>query len=117
MGNLSFILLLGPIMEEKYGSRAILIMILVTAFITGVLNTLIFDTSLVGASGIVFMMILLSSFTNIREKEIPLTFILVTAIFVSNELVNIFKDNNISEFAHLMGGGCGSIFGLKFFKK
>ena len=33
-GNLTFILLLGPILEERYGSRPVLVMIFATALIT-----------------------------------------------------------------------------------
>jgi membrane associated rhomboid family serine protease len=77
MGNFSFILLIGPIVEEKYQSGPMLLMILITALITGVLNIVFFSTGLMGASGIVFMLILLSSFTNFRAGEIPLTFILI----------------------------------------
>ena len=67
LGNLTFILLLGPIAEEKYGSRGILVMILITALITGLLNYFFFSTGLLGASGIVFMLILLVSFTNVKS--------------------------------------------------
>lgn len=112
LGNLSFILLLGPILEEKYGSGNILIMIAITALITGLLNVIFFNTSLLGASGIVFMFILLSSFTNIRSGEIPLTFILVVGIYLTREVVASFRDDNISQFAHIIGGTTGSIFGF-----
>ena len=116
LGNFTFILLLGPIIEEKYGSGKLFIMILVTALVTGLLNVLLFTNGLLGASGIVFMMILLASFTNIKEREIPLTFILICLLFVSKEVVNAFQTNNISEFAHLIGGLCGSVFGFKITK-
>ena len=117
-GNFSFILLLGPILEEKYGSPSIFFMMVLTALITGILNILLFTTGLMGASGIVFMMILLVSFTNIRSGEIPLTFILVVILFLARELIGIFRqDNNISEFAHIIGGVCGSLFGFMRPKK
>ena len=38
VGNLAFILLLGPLLEERYGSRLLLLMIMVTAFVTGILS-------------------------------------------------------------------------------
>ena len=87
------------------------IMTLITAFVTGILNVLLFQTGLMGASGIVFMMILLSSFTNFNKGEIPLTFILVLVLYLGKEVFNAFRDNNISEFGHIIGGLCGSIFG------
>jgi len=114
MGNFSFVLLIGPMLEEKYGSAAILSMILVTALITGILNIMLFSTGLMGASGIVFMLILLSSFTNFRAGEIPLTFILIVVLFLTKEIVNAFANDTISQFAHIIGGICGSVFGLLF---
>lgn len=112
LSNLSFVLLLGPILEEKYGRGALLFMIFLTALITGVLNIIFLPTGLFGASGIVFMMILLISFTNIKKGEIPLTFILVVFLFLAKEIINAFQDNTISEFAHIAGGICGSLFGF-----
>ena len=112
MGNLAFILLLGPILEEKHGSFGLFIMILITAVVTGVLNILIFPSSLLGGSGIVFMMILLSSFTNIRNGEIPLTFILILILYLATEIINAFRYDDISQFAHIVGGICGSLFGF-----
>jgi membrane associated rhomboid family serine protease len=114
LANFTFILLIGPILEEKYGSAAVFAMMITTALVTGILNVLLFPTGLLGASGIVFMLILLISFTNIREGEIPLTFILVVVLFLVKEIVNIFQNNNISEFAHIAGGVCGAFFGFLF---
>jgi membrane associated rhomboid family serine protease len=112
LSNFSFILLLGPILEENYGSRALLAMIAITALATGILNVLLFPTALLGASGVVFMMILLASFTNFSKGEIPLTFILILVIYVGREIFNSFANDNISEFAHIVGGFCGSLFGF-----
>jgi membrane associated rhomboid family serine protease len=112
MGNMTFILLLGPIVEEKYGSRKTLAMILITALITAVLNLFFFNTGLIGASGIVFMLIVLVSFTNVKSGQIPVTFILVAILFVGKELLNSVWSDNVSQFAHIMGGVCGGIFGF-----
>ena len=110
--NFSVILLIGPILEEKYGSRRLLIMILVTALVTGVLNTLFFNTGLMGASGIVFMMILVGSFVNHKAGEIPLTFILVVGLYLAGEVSAAFHKDDVSQFAHLLGGLCGTVFGF-----
>jgi membrane associated rhomboid family serine protease len=114
MGNFAFVLLIGPILEERYGSGPLFVMMLVTALATGILNMLLFPAGLLGASGVVFMLILLISFTNIREGEIPLTFIFVVLLFLVKEILNIFENNNISEFAHIVGGLCGALFGFLF---
>jgi len=89
-------------------------MIVVTGFITGVLNVCFFPHPLLGASGVVFMMILLASFTNHGKNDIPLTFILIVILYLGRELLDAFKGDDISQFAHLAGGFCGSLFG--FFK-
>lgn len=114
ISNLAYILLLGPMLEESYGSLTMLLMIVVTGFITGVLNVCFFPHPLLGASGVVFMMILLASFTNHGKNDIPLTFILIVILYLGRELLNAFKGDDISQFAHLAGGFCGSLFG--FFK-
>lgn len=115
IGNLTYILLLGPILEEKYGSGLLIIMIFITGLVTGIINVFFFTTGLLGASGIVFMMILLTSITNMRRGEIPLTFVLIFIIFVGQEIYNMVADNNnISEVAHIIGGLMGSVFGFFF---
>lgn len=113
IGNFTLILLIGPILEEKYGSKRLLTMMLISAAITGVLNTLLFPTGLLGASGIVFMFIILGSFTNFKSGDIPLTFILVVLLFLTKEALEAFQKDNISQFAHITGGICGSFFGFK----
>lgn len=112
LGNLTFVLLLGPIIEEKYGHANLLIMIFLTALVTGLLNVFFFHTGLMGASGIVFMLILLVSFTNTRAGEIPVTFLLVAVLFIGKEVMQSLKADQISQFAHIFGGICGSIFGF-----
>lgn len=112
LGNLTFILLVGPIIEEKYGSGKTLVMILFTALITGVINISLFSTGLMGASGIVFMFILLVSFTNTTSGQIPLTFILVALLFLGKEVLASLSADQVSQFAHIMGGICGSVFGF-----
>lgn len=116
LGNFTFILLIGPILEEKYGSKPILVMMFLTALITGLLNVLFASTSLLGASGIVFMFIVLSSITNIKKGEIPLTFILVAFLFLGKEFLNAFNNDQVSQFAHIIGGICGGFFGLNYSK-
>jgi len=113
IGNFMFILLLGPILEERHGSMKLLVMILFTAFVTGLFNLAFMNGELLGASGIVFMMILLASTANIRQGEIPLTFIAVAVIYLGGELVAEFKaDDGISHIAHLVGGAVGATLGF-----
>ena len=114
IGNTMYILLLGPMIEEKYGSKNLLKMILITAVIGGVANNIIFpNVALCGASGIVFMMIILASATSFEKGQIPLTMILVLFIYLGGEVYNaIYANDNISQLAHIAGGICGAAFGL-----
>ncbi len=112
VSNLTFVLLLGPILEEKYKASNLLLMILITTVITALLHLFFFNAILIGASGIVFMFIVLISFVNVKEGTIPLTFIIVLALFISKEVYMSFRDDNISQFAHIIGGLCGSVFGF-----
>ena len=116
ISNFSFILLIGPVLEEKYGSLPLLEMMVVTALATAVLNLLVVRTGLYGASGIVFMLVLLSSFTNIRQGEIPITFILIVALYLVREFVNALNPNTVSQLAHIAGGLIGGAFGFLFSK-
>ena len=54
-GNITLMLVLGPTLEERYGSNTMLRAIVITAFISGVLQWLLFPgAALLGASGIVW---------------------------------------------------------------
>ena len=113
-GNFTMILLLGPMVEERYGSRELIKMILFTAALTGALQMIFFPHhALLGASGIVFMLVLLSSATNFRRGELPLTLIIAAVIYIGQEFVGgIVLADNVSQFAHIIGGICGGVFGL-----
>ena len=87
MSNMLLILLVGPGLEEKYGSGTMVWTIALTALITGLVHFVFFpNTVLLGASGVVFMMIVLSSFTAMRRGEIPVTLILVVIFYLGGEI-------------------------------
>ncbi len=113
-GNFMLILAIGPMVEEKYGSARLAVMGIITAFVTGLVNVVFFPgTLLIGASGIVFMLILLSSFVNVQEGKFPLTVILVAFFFIGNEILNgVMSSDNISQMGHILGGLCGGGFGM-----
>ena len=115
-GNMLYLLLLGPILEEKYGTKVLALMTLITAILTGLINALFFNEAIIGASGIVFMFIVLSSIVNVKEREIPITFLLVVIIYIGGEVINGFKEDNISQFGHIIGGFCGGFLGYLFNK-
>lgn len=112
LGNITLILLLGPILEEKYSTHSLGIMIFITALVNGAANAIFFKTDLLGASGIVFMMIVLISFANIRDGEIPITMLLVIGLYLFKEIMSFFKEDDISQISHIIGGACGCLFGF-----
>lgn len=119
IGNMLLFLVVGPPMEEKYGSRRLLIAILITAAVTGVVEMAFFPGhALLGASGVVFMLILLSSLSGMGSGSIPLTLILVAVLYLGQELLHMLSiRDNISQLAHLLGGLCGGAFGFAFRKR
>ncbi len=119
IGNAAYILLLGPMLEEKYGSKRILQVILITAAVTGIVNYILFwNVALCGASGVVFAFILLTSFTSFKNGEIPLTFILVAIVFLGQQVYEgIFLQDDISNLSHILGGVVGAVVGYKLNKK
>ena len=119
LGNFTVILLVGPMLEEKYGSKVLIKMMAFTAIVTGVVHVLLSsDTALLGASGIAFMLILLSSFANAQKGRIPITLILVTVIYLGGEIIAglTAPDDNISQMGHIIGGICGTVFRLAITK-
>ena len=114
MGNMTLLLVIGPPLEEKYGSRRLLGCILFTALASGLVQFIFFPgTALLGASGIVFMMIVLSSLAGMREGAIPLTLILVVLIYLGGEIVDaVTVRDNVSQLTHIVGGLCGAGLGF-----
>ena len=123
VGNFFLITLIGPMLEEKYGSKRLLGMMLITGAVGGaayLLVTALNQTTagLRGASGIAFMMIVLCSCTSVKSGKIPLTMILVVVIYIGQEvLAGVTVRDNISQMTHILGGICGIFFGLYYNSK
>lgn len=114
LGNMLLLLVVGPPLEEKYGSSTLLVGIVLTAAVSGLLQCLFFPgVALLGASGIVFMLIMLSSLAGMRAGSIPITLILVAVLYLGQEVYSIlFVQDNVANFMHLVGGACGTAFGF-----
>ena len=114
ISNIMLLLVIGPPLEEKYGSRRLLVCIALTAFVSGLVQFVLFPgTALLGASGIVFMMIVLSSLAGMGERAIPLTLILVVVFYLGGEVVTAATaQDSISQLTHIVGGLCGAILGF-----
>ena len=114
MNNMMLLLILGPMLEEKYGTANIVVVMATTAVVTGIVNMLFFPhVALLGASGILFAMILLTSITSFEAGTVPLTFIVVAVLYIGQQVVQgIFSADNISQMGHIVGGLVGSVLGF-----
>ena len=114
INNMLLLLVVGPPMEEKYGSHAA----------AGghrasrrwclgriAMRALFPRTALLGASGIVFMLIMLASLSGF-SGGIPVTMLLVAALYLGQQVYDIiFVRDNVANFMHIVGGVCGTVFG------
>ena len=118
--NLTIILLLGQILEERYGSVMLGPMMFISTMISGVLTACISTVPLTGAGCIIFMMAVLVSLTELTKKRIPLSCLLVFVLFLSFEIFRAAKGSSGQDamqkvcgvLIEMIGGICGSIFGF-----
>lgn len=114
MGNMLLFLVVGPPLEEKYGSASLLSAIAITALISGLLQFIFFpNAALLGASGIVFMLVMLASLSGMKEGRIPLTLVLVALLYLGQEVYSmLFVKDSVANLMHIVGGACGTAFGF-----
>ena len=114
LSNITLLLVIGPPLEERYGSRRLWWCIAITALISGVIHFILAPagTALLGASGIVFMLILLSSLSGM-SGGIPLTLLAVGVIYLGDEVyAALTQQDSIAQLTHIVGGVCGAVLGL-----
>lgn len=108
--NLLLVILIGPTMEERYGSVIIGIMFFVSALFSAVLNTLVCKNGMSGCGSVVFMLLILNAMMFFTKKTISATSITMIVLFVCREFF-IKNDNGIAgSLITLAGGLCGSLF-------
>ena len=114
LGNVMYILILGPMIEEKYGTATTAFIMAATALVIGVINMVFFPgVMLLGASGIVFAFILIASITIREDNTIPVTFILVAVLYLGQQIwQGLFSQDNVSQMAHIVGGAVGAVLGF-----
>ncbi len=119
IGNIMLLLIVGPLLEEKYGSSNLVFVIIVTALVTGIVHFIFFPhAQLLGASGVVFAFILLSPFTSVKEGTIPITLVLVAVLYIGGQIYNgIVVNDNVSQLTHILGGCVGAGLGYVMHKR
>lgn len=115
MSNMMLLLLVGPVVEEKYGTKHTILIIVFTALLTAIANLIVTANGLIGCSGVVFAFIILCSMTSFKRGEIPLTMILVVSLYLGQEIMTgLLSTDRISQMAHIIGGLAGAGFGFFF---
>ena len=112
--NIVILLVVGPMAEERFGGKRILLAIALTALVTGLVLWFFFPNgALMGASGVVFMLIVLASFAGMRTGTIPLTLILVLIFYLGGEIfLAVTGSAGLAQLTHIAGGVLGMIFGF-----
>jgi membrane associated rhomboid family serine protease len=116
-GNMMNLLLVGPSAEHVYGSHAMLLTFVLVAIVSAFAHILVGSayTHQLGASGIVFCVILLNSLVAADSGEIPLSFVLTVGLWVTDEVVKfLWNTDHMSHHAHLTGAIVGTMAGYYF---
>ncbi len=114
MNNMLLILLVGPGLEEKYGSLNLLMTILATALVTGLVQFIFFPgTALLGSQRCGVHDDCAELLHRDAPGRHPPTMLLVVALYLGNEVVDgLSESDNISQMTHIVGGLCGIVFGF-----
>ena len=115
-GNLIVLLVVGPAAEERFGSVKVLFAVLLTAVAGALIMWYLFPkATIMGASGVLFMMMVLASFACARSGAIPITLLLVLVLFLGSEVLRAVTGSaGLQELTHIAGGGVGILLGLLF---
>jgi rhomboid protease GluP len=113
LSNFVVILLAGPLLEDRFGSFRMLAVLVTASVLVGLAHCILDPgDALIGASGTVFCLIMLTAILAGRSGTIPLTMLLVAALYLGRELVGLFANDGISQTAHILGGALGVMLGL-----
>ena len=117
--NIIILLVVGPAAEERFGSAKVLFAVLATAIAAALIMWFLFPTSaIMGASGVLFMMMVLASFASMRGGAIPITLILVLILFLGSEVLQaVTGDAGLQELTHIAGGVVGMVLGFAFSRR
>lgn len=107
--NLIFILLMGQILEEYYGSIVIGICFFVSTIFSGVLNSIFSLNSLNGCTCIVMMMIFQNIFMNFSKGKISIPSFVIAILFIIFEISSKNQSGILGFFINFIGGLCGSL--------
>lgn len=115
-GNMTYLLLVGPSAEAYFGSKAIFKVIQYVT-LSSALSHLVLgkaNSRQLGASGVVFAVIMLNSLVSAKTGRIPVSFVLIVILYLGEELLKLFFGiDGVSHHAHLVGGVVGTAVGFR----
>ena len=96
--NIVILLVVGPMAEERFGGKRILLAIALTALVTGLVLWFFFPNG---------------AFAGMRTGTIPLTLILVLILYLGGEIFQAVTGSaGLAQLTHIAGGVLGMIFGF-----
>lgn len=112
LGNVIYIAMLGPSVEDKFGTIPLAIITILSALIIGTISV-ISNTPCYGLSSVAYMWVILNTFQSDESEGLPITSIILLFVFVLPEAIAIFtKTDNIAHQNHVLGAICGLGFGI-----
>lgn len=124
--NSAFFLLIGTVLEDRYGSVIFALMIFISALVSGVIG-IFSPLDMCGATPVIFMMIFLSAVTMISKRNLQISWVLIMVLYTAYSMATAFEKNgaliegngfirffqsNISTFICMAAGVASSLFGF-----
>ena len=113
-GNLALLILVGMQTEQHYGSLRVFALAIFTALAISIIQFFFVGVALIGASGVIFLLIALSFFADYDDERIPVESIFLGIYFVGREAIRSFSGDEVSQLAHLIGLVIGIVYGYLF---
>ena len=126
--NMYALLIFGQILEQRIGAKRFLFVYLLSGLIAAFLSSFFYERAL-GASGAIMgvigaLIILMPNLRLLLFFAVPMPLWTAGIIYAAIDLFGIFFPSGIGNIAHLVGMGCGLLYGLylkkqtkKFYKK
>ena len=107
------ILVLGPNLEERYGTVQIFAGSMATVVLSGIIHFAAFPNGevMMGAEGVMYMMYLLATVGGSKAGGIPLTMLLVLVAYSMMEIQSVGA-GAILRIDHIVGALCGVLMGM-----
>ena len=112
LGNIVYIAMLCPCIEDKFGTIPLAIITLLGALVIGIVSV-VSGIPCYGLSSIAYMWVILNTFQTDESEGLPITSIILLLVFVLPEFLAMFtKTDHIAHQNHVLGAVCGLGFGI-----